>query len=47
MVNTGTIKTVFGEITVEFYSDAPKTVENFKKLAKIGFYDGLIFHRIV
>jgi cyclophilin family peptidyl-prolyl cis-trans isomerase len=48
MVNTGTIKTEFGEITVEFYSDdAPKTVENFKKLAKIGFYDGLIFHRIV
>jgi cyclophilin family peptidyl-prolyl cis-trans isomerase len=48
MVNTGTIKTEFGEITVAFYSDdAPKTVENFKKLAKIGFYDGLIFHRIV
>jgi cyclophilin family peptidyl-prolyl cis-trans isomerase len=48
MVNTGTIKTEFGDITVEFYSDdAPKTVENFKKLAKIGFYDGLIFHRIV
>jgi peptidyl-prolyl cis-trans isomerase B (cyclophilin B) len=48
MVNTGTIKTEFGDITVEFYSDdAPRTVENFKKLAKIGFYDGLIFHRIV
>jgi len=48
MVNTGTIKTEFGDITVEFYpDDAPKTVENFKKLAKSGFYDGLIFHRIV
>lgn len=48
MVNTGTMKTKYGDITVEFYSDdAPKTVENFKKLAKIGFYDGLIFHRIV
>jgi cyclophilin family peptidyl-prolyl cis-trans isomerase len=48
MVNTGTMKTEYGDITVEFYSDeAPKTVENFKKLAKSGFYDGLIFHRIV
>jgi peptidyl-prolyl cis-trans isomerase B (cyclophilin B) len=48
MINTGTIKTEYGDITVEFYSDeAPKTVENFKKLARSGFYDGLIFHRIV
>ena len=48
MVHMGTIKTEFGDISVEFYSDdAPKTVENFKKLAKSGFYDGLIFHRIV
>ncbi len=48
MVNTGTITTEFGDIIVELYSDvAPKTVENFKKLAKSGFYDGLIFHRIV
>lgn len=48
MVNSGTIKTEFGEITIELYSDdAPNTVENFKKLANSGFYDGLIFHRIV
>jgi peptidyl-prolyl cis-trans isomerase B (cyclophilin B) len=48
MVNIGTITTQFGDIRVELYSDvAPKTVENFKKLAKGGFYDGLIFHRIV
>lgn len=39
---------MFGDIKVEFYSqDAPKTVENFIKLAKGGFYDGLLFHRIV
>jgi cyclophilin family peptidyl-prolyl cis-trans isomerase len=48
MVNKGTIKTGFGDITIELFSDdVPKTVENFKKLANMGFYDGLIFHRIV
>src|SRR5205809_3394531 len=48
MVNRGTIKTEFGDITVDLYSDdAPMTVENFKKLANSGYYDGLIFHRIV
>src|SRR5438093_7461213 len=42
------IKTSAGEMTVEFWSDvAPKTVENFKKLAKEGFYDGTAFHRII
>jgi peptidyl-prolyl cis-trans isomerase B (cyclophilin B) len=42
------IKTSEGELTVEFWSDvAPKTVENFKKLAKEGFYDGTAFHRII
>jgi peptidyl-prolyl cis-trans isomerase B (cyclophilin B) len=42
------IKTSQGEIVIEFWSDvAPKTVENFKKLAKEGFYDGTAFHRIV
>jgi peptidyl-prolyl cis-trans isomerase B (cyclophilin B) len=45
---TGTITTEFGDVIVELYPDAaPNTVENFKKLAKSGFYDGLIFHRIV
>jgi peptidyl-prolyl cis-trans isomerase B (cyclophilin B) len=42
------IKTSAGEMTVEFWSDvAPKTVENFKTLAKKGFYDGTAFHRII
>ena len=42
------IKTAHGEIVLEFWSDvAPKTVENFKKLAREGFYDGTAFHRIV
>lgn len=42
------IKTTEGEMVVEFWSDvAPKTVENFKKLAKEGFYDGTAFHRII
>lgn len=42
------IKTQHGDITIELRPDvAPKTVENFAKLAESGFYDGLIFHRIV
>jgi peptidyl-prolyl cis-trans isomerase B (cyclophilin B) len=42
------IKTTAGEMVVEFWPDvAPKTVENFKKLAGDGFYDGTAFHRIV
>lgn len=42
------IKTRYGEMTVSFWSDvAPKTVENFKKLARAGFYDGTAFHRII
>ena len=41
-------KTSEGELVAEFWSDvAPKTVENFKKLAKSGFYDGTAFHRII
>jgi cyclophilin family peptidyl-prolyl cis-trans isomerase len=37
-----------GKITIElFEKDAPRTVENFVKLAKRGFYDGLTFHRVV
>src|ERR671914_1953750 len=48
MAASGIITTRFGDIEVELYSDsAPKTVENFKALTKKGFYDGLIFHRIV
>jgi peptidyl-prolyl cis-trans isomerase B (cyclophilin B) len=42
------IKTAYGEMTVSFWPDvAPKTVENFKKLAREGFYDGTAFHRII
>ena len=42
------ISTSEGDITIAFRSDkAPKTVENFKKLAKEGFYDGTCFHRII
>src|SRR6476660_4009360 len=42
------IKTSAGEMVVEFWPEvAPKTVENFKTLAKKGFYDGTAFHRIV
>ena len=37
-----------GPITIELFdADAPKTVANFKKLASEGFYDGLIFHRVI
>ena len=42
------IKTSEGEMVVEFWPDvAPKTVENFKTLAKKGFYDGTCFHRVI
>ena len=42
------IKTDAGEMVLEFWPDvAPKTVENFKKLAKEKFYDGTAFHRII
>jgi peptidyl-prolyl cis-trans isomerase B (cyclophilin B) len=42
------IKTTEGEMAVEFWSDvAPKTVENFKTLARKGFYDGTCFHRVI
>ena len=42
------IKTNEGEMVVQFWSDAaPNTIDNFKKLARQGFYDGTIFHRIV
>jgi peptidyl-prolyl cis-trans isomerase B (cyclophilin B) len=42
------IKTEKGDMFVELYAfDAPKTVENFVKLAKSGFYDNLTFHRVI
>lgn len=48
MSEVAAIKTTAGEMVIEFWSDvAPTTVENFKKLARQGFYDGTVFHRIV
>jgi cyclophilin family peptidyl-prolyl cis-trans isomerase len=48
MATTATIETSKGTIEVElFQDDAPKTVANFEKLAGEGFYDGLIFHRVI
>lgn len=45
---TAEIITEKGTMKVEFYEkDAPKTVENFVKLSKEGFYDGLTFHRVL
>src|ERR1043166_2468451 len=42
------MSTSAGDMTIEFWPDvAPKTVENFKTLAKKGFYDGTAFHRII
>jgi cyclophilin family peptidyl-prolyl cis-trans isomerase len=47
-MSSATIHTSAGAITVELFDeDAPKTVENFRKLAADGFYDGLIFHRVI
>jgi cyclophilin family peptidyl-prolyl cis-trans isomerase len=42
------IETKSGKIVIEFYDkDAPKTVANFIKLAKAGFYNGTTFHRVI
>jgi peptidyl-prolyl cis-trans isomerase B (cyclophilin B) len=47
-MKTAKIITEKGEMKVEFYvNDAPNTVDNFIKLAKSGFYDGLTFHRVI
>ena len=45
---TATIETTEGTIELELFADdAPKTVANFTKLAGEGFYDGLVFHRVI
>ena len=42
------IKTSMGDIRIELFPDeAPKTVENFVELAKKGYYNGVIFHRVI
>src|SRR5215475_2692356 len=47
-MNSATIQTNHGTIELELYGDdAPKTVENFTKLSRDGFYDGVIFHRVI
>src|ERR671921_2341903 len=47
-MSQATIQTNHGAIEVELFDeDAPKTVENFRKLASDGFYDGVIFHRVI
>ena len=47
-MSAATLHTNHGPIAVELHDeDAPKTVENFTKLARDGFYDGLIFHRVI
>jgi peptidyl-prolyl cis-trans isomerase B (cyclophilin B) len=48
MPSNATMQTNEGAIGLELFDeDAPKTVANFKKLAGEGFYDGLIFHRVI
>jgi len=47
-MTNATLQTNHGSISIELFDDdAPKTVENFKKLAQDGFYDGVIFHRVI
>jgi len=47
-MNKAEIHTSKGIMNIDFFeADAPKTVENFVKLAKDGFYDGLAFHRVI
>jgi cyclophilin family peptidyl-prolyl cis-trans isomerase len=47
-MSEATLHTNHGPIGVELFDeDAPKTVENFRKLSGDGFYDGLIFHRVI
>ncbi len=47
-MSTARMNTTIGTIDLELYDeDAPKTVENFRKLSSENFYDGIIFHRII
>jgi peptidyl-prolyl cis-trans isomerase B (cyclophilin B) len=47
-MSTANLHTNHGTIAVEFFDeDAPKTVENFRKLSADNFYDGISFHRVI
>jgi cyclophilin family peptidyl-prolyl cis-trans isomerase len=47
-MSSATMSTNVGDIGIELYDDAaPKTVENFLKLSRDGFYDGVVFHRVI
>jgi peptidyl-prolyl cis-trans isomerase B (cyclophilin B) len=47
-MTNATMQTNHGTIEIELFDDdAPKTVENFTKLAGDGFYDGIVFHRVI
>jgi cyclophilin family peptidyl-prolyl cis-trans isomerase len=47
-MSRATLHTTHGPVTVDLFDeDAPKTVDNFRRLATEGFYDGLIFHRVI
>ena len=47
-MTNATMQTNHGSIRIELFDDdAPKTVDNFTKLAKKGFYNGVIFHRVI
>src|SRR4051812_4022687 len=47
-MSQATLHTSAGPVSIELFDeDAPKTVENFRKLAGDGFYDGLTFHRVI
>ena len=46
-MTTVTLQTTMGDIAIKMYDDMPITAGNFIKLAGEGFYDGLIFHRVI
>jgi len=48
VMTTATLQTNQGAIAIELFAeDAPKTVDNFTRLAREGFYDGIVFHRVI